>query len=216
MKTIETAAKSQPVNPFLFRFHKCEGEDWRDAIEVTRKGEETPFLWIIGNYYDCARLGKTVVGVLDSDTAELGEIAWQLYENPYVRRKPYVPSHLFAFSYIRDEDVPAYETLSPEEMECIAHGAIDLIRRNTDHKRHEILFAYLGNEEFSPVDKTLLETFKKAGFAVFRCVKGLTCDVDSYIAVYSSKAIGSAACREAQKATEYFPKALEEDDEEFL
>ena len=208
---IETDTQS-----FTFSWIKDDEDSHERTIEVFRKEGGQKLLEIDGDWYDCAAYGCNVVGVMDSVDASAGELAWQLYQNSCVSRKKYTPSFLYYFEHIREEDEGAYKSLTPEQLKEITFGVFSLMRGSLKEyeRRSEILFAFLGNESVCPLDETLKELFIKTDFAVFRCVKGITCSESAYIAVFSSWAENDNNYLTQQKETEYYPEEIDPNEEE--
>lgn len=178
--------------------------------------DKTPLITLHGDLYCTAAMGDPV-GCLDSISADLGEIGYQLYDNEMVERESYTPGYLYAFSEIPQNEETAYKKVTAAQWKEIAIAVIDHInemyRSRIRRGFFGIQFAFLGNDKDFEIDRYLFDRFRKADYGVFRCVEGMTCDEDCYIAVFNELAARSKCWLDRQKGIKLWPDVKEETDD---
>lgn len=163
-------------------------------------------------------------GICDSTADYAGEICYQMF-SPDVGRAPYpVGAILMADSIgIQHEGL----VLAKGFMQAVIESALQAwVDSGLLPDGVPVYFAYFGCDSLDNIDtsdpkeitrtlilsttkdKMLHDAFQECSFAVFRCEVGVCADESSYIALYSSEAIGNDEARKAQAAV---PEWADED-----
>ncbi len=175
-----------------------EDEECMTSAELFKGSRRILKLSMNSEIYVTAAYGRNVVGVLDSVSADLGEIAHQLYANNRVRRRKFPYGILLYCDTISTDtdraSAIALLALNPNILESIVRAMLTEYQKllPASAGMYEVVFAYYGETwTENSEDVKLIPVFQGAGFGTFRCEHGLTSDGDNYIATYLASAVHS-------------------------